>query len=73
MITNGKKTKLQINMWYVSMDVMVIYVQKRAKNEENVLHSLVWFVYVSEFGINRAKPHIEYCIQRSDFTCIVLI
>ena len=32
MITNGKKTKLQINMWYVSMDLMVIYVQKRAKN-----------------------------------------
>ena len=30
MIKHGKKTKLQINMWYVSMDVMVIYVQKLA-------------------------------------------
>ena len=31
MITHGKKTKLQINMGYVSMDVIVIYVQKWAK------------------------------------------
>ena len=31
MITYGKKTKLQINMWYLGMDVMVIYVQKWAK------------------------------------------
>ena len=41
MIIHGKKTKLQINMSHVSMDVMVIYVQKWAKNSENVLHSLV--------------------------------
>ena len=32
MIMHGKKTKLQINMLYVSMDVMVIYLQKWAKN-----------------------------------------
>ena len=25
---------------------------------ENVLHSLVWFVYESEFGTNRAKTYI---------------
>ena len=31
MIIHGKKTKLQINMWYVSMDVMVIYVQNGQK------------------------------------------
>ena len=31
MITHGKKTKLQINMSYVSMDVMVICVQKMGK------------------------------------------
>ena len=31
MIIHGKKTKLQINMRYVSMDVMIIYVQKWAK------------------------------------------
>ena len=58
MIIHGKKTKLQINMWYVSMDVMVICVQKWAKNLKNVLHSLVWFVYKSEFGTNRAKTYI---------------
>ena len=58
MIIHGKKTKLQINMWYVSMDVMVTYVQKWAKNWENVLHSLVGFVYESEFGTNRAKTYI---------------
>ena len=29
-------------MWYVSMDVMVIYVQKWAKKNKKVLHSLVW-------------------------------
>ena len=34
MIIHGKTTKLQINMWYVSMDVMVIYVQKWAKNKK---------------------------------------
>ena len=51
------KTKLQINMWYVSIDVMDIYVQKWAKNSENALHSLVWFVYESEFGTNRAKTY----------------
>ena len=32
MITHGKKTKLQINMRYVSMDVVFIYVQKWTKN-----------------------------------------
>ena len=31
MITHGKKTKLQINMWFASIDVMVIYVQKIKK------------------------------------------
>ena len=37
-----------------------------------MLHSLVWFVYETEFGTNRAKTYIKYCIQRSDFPCIVL-
>ena len=32
-----------------------------------MLYSLVWFVYESEFGTNRAKTYIKYCIQRSDF------
>ena len=31
MIIHGKKTKPQIDMSYVSMDIMIIYVQKWAK------------------------------------------
>ena len=39
MIIHGKNTKLQINMWYVSMDVMVIYVQKIAKKNKKMCYT----------------------------------
>ena len=73
MITHGKKTKLQINMWYVSMDVMVIYIQKWAKKLRKCVTLLSLICLCVRIGFNSAKPHIEYCIQRSDFTCMVLI